>query len=54
MIMTNVWLNPLVKMTDKESTRKRCRTFNSLLQGIGIDTLLDEEAIEAFIQYCKK
>ena len=53
MIMTNVWLNPLVQMTDKESTRKRCETFNALLSGIGIDTLLDEEAISAFVKYCE-
>jgi len=54
MIMTNVWLNPLVKMTNKESTRKKCETFNALLQGVGIDTLLDDEAISAFVKYCKE
>lgn len=54
MIMTNVWLNPLVKMTNEESTRKKCETFNALLQGIGIDTLLDDEAISAFVKYCKE
>ena len=53
MIMTNVWLNPLVKMTNKESTRKKCETFNALLRGIGIDTLLDDEAISAFVKYCE-
>ena len=53
MVLSNVWLNPLVEMTDKEGMEKRCNTFNSLLNGIGIDTLLDKETISAFIQFCK-
>ncbi|HDL0767425.1 TPA: hypothetical protein PWS35_003265 [Enterococcus faecium] len=53
MVLSNVWLNPLVEMTDKEGMEKRCNTFNALLNGIGIDTLLDEETISAFIQFCK-
>ncbi|HEN2154940.1 TPA: hypothetical protein U4B51_002977, partial [Enterococcus faecium] len=40
MVLSNVWLNPLVEMTDKEGMEKRCNTFNALLNGIGIDTLL--------------
>lgn len=53
MVLSNVWLNPLVEMTDKEGMKKRCNTFNTLLNGIGIDTLLDKETISAFIQFCK-
>ena len=53
MVLSNVWLNPLVEMTDKEGMEKRCNTFNALLNGIGIDTLLDKETISAFIQFCK-
>ncbi|SJN94931.1 HTH-type transcriptional repressor AcnR [Clostridioides difficile] len=54
MILTNVWLNPLVKMTDTESMKKRCDTFNTLLKGLGIDGLLDNQTISAFVQLCNK
>lgn len=54
MILTNVWLNPLVKMTDTEGMKKRCDTFNTLLKGLGIDGLLDNQTISAFVQLCNK
>lgn len=53
MVLSNVWLNPLVSMTDEEGMRNRCKTFNALLQGVGIVNLLDDEMIEGYIQYCK-
>ena len=51
MILANTWLNPLVNKTDEYGMRERCNTFNNLLQGIGIDVLLDEELIEAYISF---
>lgn len=54
MILTNVWLNPLVKMTDTEGMGKRCDAFNTLLKGLGIDGLLDNQTISAFVQLCNK
>lgn len=51
MILANTWLNPLVNKTDECGMRERCNTFNNLLQGIGIDVLLDEELIEAYISF---
>lgn len=53
MILANTWLNPLVEKTDEQGMRERCNTFNSLLRGIGIDTLLDEELIRAYVNFCK-
>ncbi|QDW75278.1 TetR/AcrR family transcriptional regulator [Lachnospiraceae bacterium KGMB03038] len=54
MILTNVWLNPLVKMTDIDGMKKRCDTFNMLLNGLGIDSLLDDNTISAFLRLCNK
>ena len=54
MILTNVWLNPLVKITDTEGIKKRCDTFNTLLKVLGIDGLLDNQTISAFVQLCNK
>ena len=33
MVLSNVWLNPLVSMTDEAGTSHRCETFNALLPG---------------------
>ena len=52
MVLSNVWLNPLVSMTDEAGMRRRCRTFNALLEGVGIPRLLDEEMIEGYAAYC--
>ena len=51
MILANTWLNPLVNQTDAHSMRERCNTFNNLMKGIGIDVLLDEALIEAYIGF---
>ena len=53
MVLSNVWLNPLVSMTDEAGMRNRCETFNDLLQGVGINRLLDDEMIDGYISYCK-
>lgn len=53
MVLSNVWLNPLVSMTDEAGMRNRCKTFNDLLQGVGINQLLDDKMIEGYINYCK-
>ena len=53
MVLSNVWLNPLVSMTDEAGMRNRCKTFNDLLEGVGINQLLDDEMIDGYISYCK-
>ena len=53
MVLSNVWLNPLVSMTDEAGMRRRCQTFNDLLQGAGVRQLLDEEMIEGYLGYCR-
>ena len=53
MVLSNVWLNPLVSMTDEAGMRNRCKTFNDLLQGVGINQLLDDEMIDGYISYCQ-
>lgn len=52
MILSNVWLNPLVSQPDAASMRRRCNTFNALLSGMGIDNLLDTAMIDAYAAHC--
>ena len=53
MVLSNVWLNPLVSMADEAGMRNRCKIFNDLLQGAGINQLLDDKMVEGYISYCK-
>ncbi len=50
-LLTNLWLNPLVIETDVESMENRVKFFNSLLIGMGIE-LLDENMLDSYKRYC--
>ncbi len=50
LLMTDVWLNPLVRSTTPEETRKRCQVFRTLMEGMGLE-VLDDEVLEAFVSY---
>lgn len=50
MMLTGIWLNPLVHAAYPHSIRKRCLAFNKLLQGTNI-VLFDEEAVRALADY---
>lgn len=48
-MLTNLWLNPLVLETDVDGMEKRIRFFNLILMGI---ELLDEQMMEFYRRYC--
>lgn len=50
-ILTNLWLNPLVIKTDVDSMEKRVRFFNLMLKNMGIE-LLDEQMLKSYTRYC--
>lgn len=50
-MLTNLWLNPLVLRTDVESMQKRVRFFNLILKNMGIE-LMDEQMLESYKRYC--
>lgn len=52
MVLSNVWLNPLVSQPDAATMRRRCETFNTLLESIGIEPLLDDEMIASYVAHC--
>lgn len=51
MILSNVWLHPMLMPTSPEAVRSRCEVFNQLLKGMGIGDLLDEELTDAYVSY---
>ncbi len=50
-MLTNLWLNPLVIEADIDSMEKRVRFFNLMLKNMEIE-LLDEQMLESFRRYC--
>ena len=50
LILSNLWLNPLLQPTSVEDIRSRCDVFTQLMQGIGIP-VLDEELIQTYTDY---
>ncbi|NCB93055.1 MAG: TetR/AcrR family transcriptional regulator [Clostridia bacterium] len=51
-LLTNIWINPLVVETDTQTKINRVFFFNSLLKNMGID-LLDEKMLNDFVQFCQ-
>lgn len=51
MLLTNIWLNPMMKEITVESQIKKCEIFNDMLKDIGIE-LIDQEMIQLYINYC--
>jgi len=52
MLLTNIWLNPLVIEASPKEMTTRARCFNALLKGMGLD-LLDSELIDRYAHYCE-
>ena len=53
LVLSNLWLNPLLQPTSVEAIHARCLVFTQLMQGIGID-LLDDELIQTYTDYAQR
>lgn len=52
MLLSNIWLNPLVISASFEEMEKRLLFFNSILKNLGLD-LLDEDLMNLYIGFYK-
>lgn len=50
MMLSNIWINPLLLPADSEQVAARCTVFMQLTQALGLD-LFDEDMIEAYRRY---
>lgn len=50
-LLSNLWLNPLVLGTDVDRMEKRVRFFNLILNNMGVE-LLDEQMLDSYRRYC--
>ncbi|MEY8386645.1 TetR/AcrR family transcriptional regulator [Oscillospiraceae bacterium 38-13] len=42
-LLSDIWLNPIVQPTTREEVRARCAIYNQLFHSFGIEELIDEE-----------
>ena len=51
MMLSDVWINPIVQPTAPEEIRARCAVYNQLFSGFGIEGLIDEEIVDTLVRY---
>lgn len=53
MMLSDVWINPIVQPTAPEEIRARCAIYNQLFQGFGVDGLIDQEIVDTLVGYAE-
>lgn len=53
MMLSDVWINPIVQPTTPEEIRARCAVYNGLFRGFGIDGLIDQEIVDTLVRYAE-
>lgn len=58
MLLSDIWINPIVRPSSPEEIRARCALYNQLFSGFGISGLIDEEIVATLVDYadmaCRK
>ncbi|WP_295752509.1 TetR/AcrR family transcriptional regulator [uncultured Oscillibacter sp.] len=53
MMLSDVWINPIVQASTPEEIRARCAIYNQLFEGFGITDLIDEEILNTLVGYAE-
>ncbi|WP_295754776.1 TetR/AcrR family transcriptional regulator [uncultured Oscillibacter sp.] len=53
MMLSDMWINPIVQPTTPEEIRARCEIYSRLFQGFGVDGLIDQEIVSTLVQYAE-
>lgn len=53
MMLSDVWINPIVQPTTPGEIRARCAVYNQLFSSFGIDGLIDQEIIDTLVGYAE-
>ena len=51
MLLSDIWINPIVKPSTPEEIRARCAMYNQLFAPFGITDLIDEEIVQTLLSY---
>ena len=52
MVLSDMWINPLLRPATPEEVRQRCRTFIAITAALGLD-ILDEAMVERCVDYAR-
>lgn len=52
MVLSDMWINPLLRPATPEEVRQRCRTFIAITAALGLD-VLDEAMVERCVDYAR-
>lgn len=53
MLLSDIWINPIVRPTTPEEIRARCALYNRLFAAFGITDLIDEEIVGTLLSYAE-
>lgn len=53
MILSDIWINPIVRPTSPEEVAARCAVYNQMFTSFGIPALIDQEIINTLIRYAE-
>lgn len=53
MLLSDLWINPIVRPTTPAEIEARCAIYNQLFAGFGISELIDGEILQALVQYAE-
>lgn len=53
MLLSDIWINPIVRPTTPEEIRARCALYNRLFTAFGITDLIDEEIVGTLVRYAE-
>ena len=53
MLLSDIWINPIVRPTTPEEIAARCAMYNCLFKSFGISELIDQEIIDTLVHYAK-
>lgn len=51
LLLSDIWINPIVRPTTPEEIRARCAVYNQLFGTFGIDGLIDQEIVDTLVRY---
>lgn len=51
MLLSDLWLNPIVRVSTPEEIRARCAVYNQLFQSFGVPGLIDGEIVQTLLAY---
>lgn len=53
MLLSDIWINPIVRPSSPEEIRARCALYNQLFSGFGVSGLIDQEMVETLTHYAE-